>query len=312
MKNVVLNAEPAGYSQAAIATWKRKGFRYETSTWTDILKTETFSDVTVLIVRLGRKVDANILDRFPKLEKLVSATTGHDHLDVSELKARKIKLVSLRGHTKFLKTIPSTAEHTWGLLLALIRNVPAANEHVKNGSWDRDQFKGYQLKGKTIGIIGLGRIGMQVANYARAFGMEVLYVDPNVKTPRFKKSTNLRQLLSKSDVITLHVHLSDATAGLINKTNLQYVKPGAFFINTSRGGIVEEEALADLLAPDKNGKPILAGVATDVLTTELEDIRKSALWKAQQKGYNVLITPHIGGASWDAMWMCEEYIVNEL
>ena len=304
---IVLNAEPNGYSEKAIHHWKQKGYTYKTSGWKEIENSNSFEDVNILIVRLARKVDRTILYKFPNLTYLVTATTGLDHIDLELVKERGIKLVSLRGHDDFLQTIPSTAEHTWALLLALIRNIPAANEDVRSGHWDRDKFRGYQLKGKTMGIIGLGRTGRKVAAYAQAFDMQVQYFDPYITDHSFHKTADLNELLSTSDIISIHVHLADETYQLISEQNISTIKNGCLLINTSRGNILDEAAVVKALVSKK-----VKGVATDVLSTELVDIRLSPLWQAQQKSESVIITPHIGGASYDAMCACEEFIVDQL
>ncbi|CAN5782109.1 N/A [soil metagenome] len=302
---IVLNAEPSGYSEKAIQRWQEKGYTYQSSNWHEIINTISFEGVHILIVRLAKKIDASILDKFPGLVYLVSATTGLDHIDQDALKEKNITLVSLRGQDDFLRTIPSTAEHTWALLLALIRNIPAANEDVKAGNWDRDKFRGYQLKGKKIGIVGLGRTGKKVAAYATAFEMEVQYFDPYVNEIVFYKCNTLDELLSSSDIISLHVHLNEETTNLIGEHNIVHIKKNALLINTSRGNILDETVISNAL----NSKKI-KGIATDVLSTELEGIKLSPLWQAQQKMENVIITSHLGGATWDAMWACEEYIVD--
>lgn len=301
---IVLNAEPSGYSQKAIASWKQKGFEYREAYWADI-ENKSYEGVSILIVRLGKKIDRITLEKFPDLTHLISATTGLDHIDQEVLKTRNIKLISLRGHNDFLQTIPSTAEHTWALLLALIRNIPAANEDVKAGNWQRDNHRGYQLKGKVLGIIGLGRTGKKVAAYANAFEMVVQYFDPFVDDTDFVKVQSLQQLLSSSDIISIHVHLDDQTEKLIGPTNTNSIKRGSLLLNTSRGKVVDETEVVKLLI---NG--ILSGVATDVLSTELEDIKDSPLWQAQKK-YNIIITPHIAGATYDAMWACEEFLADQ-
>lgn len=304
---VVLNAEPSGYSVKAIERWKEKGYTYITSGWDEIMQRQHFNEVNVLITRLAKKIDVQVLAKFPSLTHLVSATTGLDHIDITSLDKRNIRLVSLRGHDEFLRTIPSTAEHTWALLLALLRKIPAANEHVKQGFWDRDSFRGYQLKGKTIGIIGLGRTGTKVAAYAKAFDMKVCYVDPYVDNSDFTRCGSLDALLGMSDVISIHVHLKEDTQHLLAAHNAGLIKDGCLLINTSRGKIIDEAAVAKVLASGK-----LGGIATDVLAYELDDIKKSPLWMAQQKNYNIIITPHIGGATYDAMWACEEFIAEQV
>lgn len=302
----VLNAEPLDYSKKAIEMWCNKGFDYISSSWKEIDKASKYDEISILIIRLNRYLDKKVLDKFPNLKYLISATTGHDHIDLKILKERNIQLISLRGHNEFLKTIPSTAEHTWALLLSLIRKIPMANEHVRSGFWDRDLFKGFQLKGKTIGIIGLGRTGLKVAKYAKAFDMRIKYYDPSVNNLEYLKCGKIVDLLKSSDIISIHIHSNEDNKNFIDKEKIYSIKKGALVINTSRGSIWDENVFYKALLNDNIG-----GVATDVITTELNDIKKSPLWQAQQKGENIIITPHIGGATYDAMWACEEFIVDK-
>lgn len=306
---IVYNAEPYGYSEKAVSLWEEKGCTYRAGSWEEIEKTDSFPVEEILIVRLRRNVDKAILSKFPKLKKLISATTGLDHIDKKAVEERGIEIVSLRGKDAFLRTIPSTAEHTWALLMALIRNVPAANEDVKSGTWNRDAFRGYQLKDKVLGIIGYGRTGQRVARYADAFDMKVKFFDPYVQEENngHQKVLTLEKLLSASDILTLHVHLNDETRHLINAKNIQHIKKGAWLINTSRGAVWEEATIAGAIQNNH-----LSGIATDVLTTELSHIKKSPLWQTQKHHSNVIITSHIGGATWDAMWVCEEFLVQNI
>lgn len=304
---IVYNAEPLGYSEKAIELWEDKGYRYAAGDWREIDQATTIPQVEVLIVRLARRVNAVVLDKFPDLKVLVSATTGLDHIDLSEVKKRNIRLCSLRGHDEFLKTIPSTAEHTWALLMALIRNIPAADAHVEKGFWDRDQFRGHQLKGKTLGIIGLGRTGQKVAHYAEAFEMKVIYFDPYVNIKVYEKKSELVDLLAESDIISIHVHLDKSTEHLLSEDKIQYCKRGAFLINTSRGKVWEELSVAMALLGGRIG-----GVATDVLEIEPDDIKRSPLWKIKVKCQNLIITPHIGGATYEAMKACEDFCTKEV
>lgn len=305
LMKTVLNAEPLGYSEEAVYAWKLKGHKYVASSWKEILSKKIFKGVNILIVRLGGRVDREVLNKFPDLETVVSATTGHDHLNIEDIKAQGIRLVSLRGQKKFLTKITATPEHTWGLLLSLVRKIPVANDHVKQGKWERDLFKGHQLQHKTLGIVGLGRIGSKVASYGKSFDMKIQYYDPYVKSSKYKKCNSLAQLLSTSDIVSIHVHLSSETENLLNERNLQNIRQGAFIVNTSRGKVLNERAVVSLMKSKK-----IAGVASDVLDSELDDISKSQLWKAQQLGYNVIITPHLGGATWESMWECEKFVVG--
>jgi D-3-phosphoglycerate dehydrogenase / 2-oxoglutarate reductase len=302
---VVYNAEPLGFSPRARAAWQQLGHYVEGAIDAPALADDR-ARASVLIVRLARRIDATVLDDFPQLRALVSATTGLDHIDLGLLRARGIQVVSLRGETDFLSTIPSTAEHTMALVLALLRNVPAAAASVLRGEWERDRFRGRQLKGRTLGVVGLGRTGRMVAQYAGAFGARVAYFDPNVQEPAWARKDSLPDLLRGSEILSLHVHLSDTTREMIGARELDLLPRGARLINTSRGGLVDEQALVDRLRAGH-----LAGVAADVLANELEGIAQSPLRLAMCDGLPVILTPHIGGATVDAMQECEEFIAEK-
>jgi D-3-phosphoglycerate dehydrogenase len=263
-------------------------------------------NANVLIVRLKKHITKEVFANFPHLKYILSPTTGTDHIDLEEMQKRNIQLICLKGETKFLNNITSTPELTWGLLLSLTRNISKAIQSVQKGEWERDRFRGIQLKGKTIGIIGMGRVGKSVANYATSFGMKVIYFDLYVESNNYYKCLFLNELLSNSDIISIHIHLNNETRKLINNDNIPYIKQDAYIINTSRGGVVDESALVTAL---KAGK--IKGLATDVLETELSDINKSSLYNAMLEGENIIITPHIGGASYDAMRECENFIVDK-
>lgn len=299
---IVLNAEPLHYSPVAMQHWESAGYMYKTL---ETLSPSEYSYVEVIIVRIARFVGTDFLKPYTNIKGIISATTGWDHLDIAHFQERNIRLCSLREHKEFLKTIPSTAEHTWALLMALVRKVPQANQHVKNGQWNRDMFRGMQLKGKKLGILGMGRTGRKVATYGQAFQMKIIYMDPYVTDAEFQKVDNLHLLMQESDILTIHVHLNNETKGIINAEALDAANPGLFMINTSRGGVWHEDAVAETL---RSGR--LGGIATDVLESELENTQGNPIVQALHDGLNVVITPHIGGATWEAMWDCEVFLAN--
>ena len=230
----------------------------------------------------------------------------HNHLDKDAIAERDITLISLRGHEDFLKTIPSTAEFTWALLLNLLRKIPSSISHVEEGNWDRELFKGYQLYGKKIGLVGLGRIGNIVARYAQAFGMVVEYVDPNVENTQYIRKMTIEDLVIDVDILSIHVHSDASNHNLIDAEIISKLKEGAYLLNTSRGEIWDEQAVVDSVLSGK-----LSGVGTDVVVNETTGREQSPIWKARNHP-NILLTPHIGGASYDAMWQCEEFTQNLL
>lgn len=303
----VINFEPDNFSSKAKQLLQDKADYTETS-WDEFEQSSFVQQASVIIVRFKKYLDAATLDKFTNLDIIVSATTGTDHIDVAYCERRGITILCLKPYTEFLKTIPSTAEHCFGLLLSLLRNIPAAVNSVKEGHWKRELFWGYQLKDKKLGIIGMGRTGWLMAKYASAFDMQVNYYDPHVGTNNnYIKKASPQELIAASDIISLHVHLCDDTFHLINNSLEKYFNNTKYLLNTSRGKIVDEAFIYHLLKEKK-----LAGVASDVLETEMDNIATSALHQAMQAGYNVLLTPHIGGATHDALHSCEEFICTKL
>lgn len=298
----VYNIEPKDYSEKAVSLWEESGYIYIEGSWNDYTSFKANEEVKVLIVRLGGMVTAEVLNFFPNLKFVISATTGHNHLDKDAIAERDIALISLRGHEDFLKTIPSTAEFTWALLLNLLKKIPRSISHVEQGNWDRELFKGYQLYGKKIGLVGLGRIGSIVARYAEAFGMDVTYLDQNVENTRYIRKRTLKDLVVDVDILSIHVHSDASNYNLIDAQVISKLKEGAYLLNTSRGEIWDEQAVVDSVISGK-----LSGVATDVVANENIGREQSPIWKARNHP-NILLTPHLGGASYDAMWRCELFV----
>jgi D-3-phosphoglycerate dehydrogenase len=249
-------------------------------------------------------LDAYMKMRFPadrinvarNLKLFVTATTGSDHIDASALEKRGIPLFTLRGEREALRNVTAAAEHSWLLLLACARQLPSAVGGVLVGEWNRNKYPGVTLRGKTLGIIGCGRIGGWMARYGAAFGMKCLGFDPYINTwPKDIDPKSLQDLLRSSDFITLHVPLVDETYRLLGTSEFTLMKRGAIFINTSRGDVVDESALLSAL---ENGFLTAAGL--DVLSGEPE-IAGHPLVEYAKKHHNLIITPHIGGFSPDAL-----------
>ncbi len=235
-------------------------------------------------------IKADTIYRARKLKLIVTATTDASHIDQKALKQRGIPLLTLKGQTKFLSNLTPAAEHSWLMLMACARQLRSAIHHVEQGKWDRIAFPGILLKGKTIGIIGFGRIGSWMARYAAAFDMNVQVCDPFINNfPAEVKHVDLDHLLSTSDFITIHVHLTSETKGMLDAEKIKLFKSGCVFINTSRAGLVDSSALVDGLHRER-----IAAVGVDVLSGEPEII-KDPLWQYSKKHQNVTISPHIGG-----------------
>lgn len=270
------------------------------------------SNAAVLFVRLARKIDQEFLEFFfPEVRFVLSPTTGLDHLDTSYFEKKGIRLISLKGETDFLNNIPSTAEHTWALLLSLMRKLPAASLHALEGNWSRDLFIGNNLSGKKLGILGFGRVGTQVAKFANAFGMKVhVYDTRKIDYPNdLEIHAEFESLASVIDILCIHIPLDESTRNWLNEERISQLKKGIRIINTSRGGIWDEEFLAVQI---RNGK--IAGIATDVLANELQPelLKLSPLIACAKEGFSIIITPHIGGACIESMHDTEEFVVQKL
>jgi D-3-phosphoglycerate dehydrogenase len=230
------------------------------------------------------------------LALVVTATTGSDHIDARYLASRSIPLMTLKGQTELLQNLTPAAEHSWLLLMACARKLTKAVAHVMEGEWDRSQFPGIMLRGKTLGIIGCGRIGGWMAKYAAAFGMHVLGHDPYIDSfPPGVEPVGMDELLAASDFVSLHVHLTNETRGLLGAGEFAKMKPGAVVVNTSRGGLTDEAALLRAL---ESGHLGWAGL--DVLDGE-PAISSHPLVNYARGGGHVIITPHVGGLSPDAL-----------
>jgi D-3-phosphoglycerate dehydrogenase len=241
-------------------------------------------------------IASEILGKAQRLKIIACATTGADHIDREELARRSIKIRTLREDRDFLLNLTPAAEHSWALLMACARKLPSAHAHVISGEWIRESFPGVMLRGKRIGIIGCGRIGTWMGRYAMAFGMQVMGCDPYVDPlPDGFEEGSLLEVMEMNDFISIHVHLSDETEGMISRECFEHVKPGAIFINTSRGGLVDEEALLEAL---RGGR--LGGAGLDVLQGE-PDVRSNSLWAYARTHDNLILTPHCGGFSPDAV-----------
>lgn len=301
----ILITEPQDYSKKAIEVYKSLG--------EVVLGGEPDAETGVIVIRLKNKIDKSWLDKMPNLKVIASPTTGLNHIDVAEAEKRGIKLITLRGHTEFLDKITSTAEETLALILSLVRKIPQANEHVRGGGWNRDLFKGHQLAGQTLGILGLGRLGRMVARYALALDMSVRACDPNISADEMKKQgvekVSSDELFKSSDILSLHVMLTDDTKNLVKAGDLKLMKLTAYLVNTARAEIIEKGALEKALKENW-----IAGAAVDVMWDEEGSgahLPQSELWQMAKKGqHNLIIVPHIGGATYDAMQITEEFIAN--
>jgi D-3-phosphoglycerate dehydrogenase len=247
-------------------------------------------DYDGLIVRSQTKVTADVLDRAERLKVVGRAGIGLDNVDVEAATRRGVMVVNAPQ-----SNIVSAAEHTMALLLAQARNVSQADAALKQGRWERSQFQGVELYGKTLGLIGLGRVGTMVAQRALAFGMRVVAYDPYVPRERARDVgvelvPNLEAVLVQADFVTIHLPRSRETEGLIGERELALMREGARIVNTSRGAIIDERALVNAL---REGR--LAGAALDVFAEEPAP-RSHPLFVLD----NVTVTPHLGASTVEA------------
>ncbi|MDT0676790.1 NAD(P)-dependent oxidoreductase [Autumnicola musiva] len=274
---------------------------------TELLKAVEEADV--LMIRLGHVIDKEIIEKANKLRFILTPTTGLNHVDVNAAEEKGIKVISLRGETEFLAGIPSTAEHTWALLLSLLRKIPAAHNHVTNGYWERDYFKAHNLYHYKLGILGFGRVGKQISEYARVFKMPFVFYDKDYNLKNHPNAVeDLERFMSEIDVLSIHIPLNQENTRFLNETNLKYLKSTAYIVNTSRGEVIDETVLADMLIQKK-----ISGLATDVLDSEnsAEARGNNPLIKAAKHLDNVIITPHIAGATYESMWRTEEFVIRK-
>jgi D-3-phosphoglycerate dehydrogenase / 2-oxoglutarate reductase len=254
-----------------------------------------------LIVRSATAVDAGMLESAENLRVVGRAGVGVDNIDVPAATRHRVAVFNAPG----ANTI-AAAELTMALILATVRKVAAADHALREGHWDRTAFRGSELAGKTLGLVGAGRIGAEVAARCRAFGMKVCAYDPYLSdeaASRLELSlSTLEEVLSGSDVVSVHVPLNEETRGLIGRDAMARMRPGCYLVNVARGGVVDEEALANAL-----GSGHLAGAALDVFQDEpLPDT--SPLRAAP----NLVMTPHLGASTREAQLRVAEEVAESV
>ncbi len=254
-----------------------------------------------LIIRSATQVDEAVLAAAPKLVVVGRAGIGLDNVDVQAATHRGVMVVNAPQ-----SNILSAAEHTLALLLAQARNVPQADADLKAGSWNRSRWEGVELYGKTLGIVGLGRVGVLVAQRALAFGMQLLAYDPYVSADRARQLgvtlvADLADLVRQADFLTIHLPKTPDTVGLVDAELLTHAKPTLRIVNAARGGIVDEAALADAL---REGR--IAGAALDVFATE--PTVDSPLFDCP----TVVVTPHLGASTVEAQDKAGQTIAEQV
>ena len=247
------------------------------------------ADVQGLLVRSQAQVTARVIEAAALLEVIGRAGVGVDNIDVDAATARGVIVVN----APLANTI-STAEHTFGMMLALARNIPQGDASLRGGRWDRSRYTGIELRGRTLGIIGLGRIGTEVARRARAFEMRVIAADPFVSRERASaigvELLEFDAVLAQCDFLTLHSTLHEGTRGLLGAEQLATMRPGARIVNCARGGLIDEQALYDAV---ESGR--IAGAAIDVFSEE------PAVGNILTTAERIIVTPHLAASTAEAL-----------
>ena len=246
------------------------------------------ADADALVVRSAVQADAKLLESAPKLRVIGRAGVGVDNIDTDAATHRGIVVMNTPGANAV-----AVAELTLGLMISLARSIPRANSTMHAGKWDKKSLQGQELRGKTLGIVGLGRIGLEVARRAASFGMNIIGYDPFV-APVIARENNVTlvpidDIFKESDYLTLHVGLTTQTEGLINSTSIKIMKKGIRIINCARGELIVEQALADGITSGHIG-----GAAIDVF--HQEPLKESPFYNLD----NVILSPHIAGATDEA------------
>jgi len=260
----------------------------------------TISEYDAIIVRSRTKVTRQIIEKADNLKIIARAGVGVDNVDVEAATEKGIMVVNAPESTSI-----TVAEHTLGLMLTAARKIAIADKSVKENKWDKKQFMGVELRNKTLGVVGMGRIGSQVVSRCKAFEMDTIVYDPYLPKEIAKQMCveldDLETVLKEADFITIHVPLTPETKHLISEKEIEMMKDDAFIINCARGGIIDEDALYDALANDK-----LGGAALDVY--EEEPPKDSKLLTLD----NIVATPHIAASTKEAQRDAAIIVANEV
>lgn len=309
---IVVLTEPKGYSPKAISILSQIG---EVKPWDEVKdNSELLSRVEVLAIKLSLKITKEMVDSMPRLKIIGTSTTGLNHIDMAEVEKRGILIASLRGETDFLRIIFPTAEETIGLMIMLSRNLHLGYQGILKEEWWKERAYGHELAGKTLGVIGFGRLGSMVTRYAKVFEMNVISCDPNVSEEEITKGgarkVSQEELLKTADIISIHVLHTPELNNMIGVNEFALMKPTAYYVNTARGELNDEVALLDALKEKR-----IAGAALDVLSGEdpTGAFLKGHPLVEYAKGHsNLVIVPHLGGATFESMAKTEDFIAEKI
>lgn len=249
------------------------------------------------------KIDKDLLEG-TSVKLVNTCSTGLSHIDLEYCKENKIKIYSLTTDFELINELPSTSELAFGLMIDSLRHISKSRNHVLSYQWDYTQFMGRQVKDLKIGIIGFGRLGKMMSKYCKAFDADVSIYDPHISG---YDQVDLPDFIENKDVISLHVHLNNNTKNLINKESLKKCKESLIIVNTSRGGLVDENNLINMLNDN-----LIGGYATDVLVDENDSISNSKLILKMKNDPRIIITPHVGGMTIEGQTKAYKWAINKL
>jgi D-3-phosphoglycerate dehydrogenase len=273
---------------------------YPESKITQDTLTELLPKINGLVIRSATTVTTELLEKASNLKYVIRAGEGTDNIDKVACGQKDVKVSNTPGANN-----NSAAEHAVALMMTVLRKTAYAHKTMTNGGWDKSKYVGNELSNKKVGIVGFGRIGQIVAKRLAGFDVEVLFADPFIESSDLsyaKKAQTVDEVFKECDIITLHTPLMDATRGMVGSTYLTQMKPDAILVNASRGGIVDEDALYEIL---KNKK--IKGAGFDVFATEPlpEDSKLRSL-------DNLVLTPHLGASTEEAQVRVGEMVINQL
>lgn len=265
-------------------------------------------NVDIFWFRLGYKMNSEVLTENTRCKILATPVTGIDHIDEKLCRELGIEIICLRGETEFLKEVRATAEHCMLITMMVMRKARAAVENTRNGEWNRDLYRGYEVYKKKVGILGLGRLGSIVASYFKAMGCEIYFYDTKevAYDQDFCKCESAEEVVSNSDIVSIHLPYNSENHHIYGKSFFDAFNANKWLINTARGAIIDEYYLLKALKENR-----IAGAAIDVLEGE-PNVSKNHLLLYARENDNVLITPHIGGNTYESFEKTEKFIGEKI
>lgn len=299
--------EPTDFSQRALEMIRGIG---NVALFQGTDREKFLKDKAVVFIRLGHHVDADFISEAPKLQVLVSPTTGVTHLDLEATERRGIAVLTLRGEGEFLRTVTASSEHCLGMILGVLRNYPRAIVRPGNVHWDRDSVRGHDVRGLNIGVIGFGRIGQWLCRVLQTMGAHVRWCDPSVSKSDpgsgAMRCEEIAQLINVSTLVVMSASYIPGVPPLLDAGLIDLLKD-KYLVNIARGELLDETHLLRRLR-----EGWFAGVAVDVLSDEPKPSRELADLAELAITRNFMLTPHIGGATFESSHRTEEFMAGKL